>query len=137
MDPLVLAGISAALMGLASLFEKMSLKDATPLTVLTLRTVTMAVLLLAYSFFAQSQKEWVQLTFKTHVFIIVPAILAIFFVGSYFMALQQGTISRVVPIIATAPLFAVIFSLIFLGDPLSFKRMIGTVLIILGVILVR
>ncbi|OGP13193.1 MAG: hypothetical protein A3I75_04780 [Deltaproteobacteria bacterium RIFCSPLOWO2_02_FULL_50_16] len=137
MSTLVLALIAAALMGLASLFEKLSLKEATPLTALTLRIVMMGVILLGFSFVTQAFREWTQLSAKTYLWIFIPAVLAIFFVLSYFSALQEGLISRVVPIVATAPLFALLFSVLLLNEPLSWKRVVGVALVVVGIIFVK
>ena len=54
----------------------------------------------------------------------------------YFMALRFATASRVVPLTSIYPLFTVLFSATLLGEKLSPKVVIGTVLIVVGVALV-
>ena len=137
MSTILWATLAAALMGLASIFEKLSLKEASPLTALTLRFIIMVVVLFGVSLITQSYKEWFQLSGKTYLYILIPSFLAIFFVLSYFTALQEGLVSKVVPIIATAPVFALLFSIIFLQEPLTWKRVLGVLFVVAGVMFVK
>ncbi len=54
----------------------------------------------------------------------------------YYIALKFTYASRVVPLTSIYPLFTVIFSAIVLGESLSPKVVIGTILIVIGVALV-
>jgi transporter family protein len=127
----------ALLSGSAAIFEKVSLKEATPMTVFTIRSLFIVVLLLFVSFFSQGWRPLMQVSGKTLFFILLPATLATMFVGLYFSILKNDLASRVVPIIAGAPLVTAILSILFLGEPFSWKRVIGAILVVAGVILVK
>lgn len=129
--------VIALLMGSAAIFEKVSLKDASPMTVFTIRTVFMAVCLVAVSFFSQGLRPLVQISGRTLLFIIVPATFALIFVSLYFSILKHDLASRVVPIISSAPLVTVLLSIWFLAEPFSWRRFIGALFIVAGVSLVK
>jgi uncharacterized membrane protein len=127
----------AFLMGTAAIFEKASLKGATPLTVFTLRSVFILVFLVGACLMTQGFRPLWEVSGKTLALILIPAILATAFVGLYFSILKNDLASRVVPIIAGAPLVTVLLSTLFLGEPFSWKRLIGVILVVVGVSLVK
>ena len=55
----------------------------------------------------------------------------------YFHVLQSNPSSKVVPLASTYPLIAVIISMLFLKESVTWQRIVGTVLIIAGVLLVK
>lgn len=63
--------------------------------------------------------------------ILVPGTLVLLFI-----ALTTGDVSRVVPIGAAYPAVTVLAAALFLDEPLTLPRVLGTVLVIVGVILV-
>jgi len=54
----------------------------------------------------------------------------------FYFALRQIGASRTVPLSSIYPLFTVLFASVFLGESVSLKVLAGTVLIVIGVILV-
>ncbi len=54
----------------------------------------------------------------------------------YYIALKFTHVSRVVPLTSIYPLFTVVFSAIALGENVSPKVVVGTILIVIGVALV-
>lgn len=54
----------------------------------------------------------------------------------FYFALRQIGASRTVPLSSIYPLFTVLFASVFLGESISLKVLAGTVLIVMGVILV-
>lgn len=127
----------AVLAGAAAIFEKASLRDASPLTVFTLRSLLMTVILLGACLAFGNIKPLAQISGRTALLIATPALFATSFVFLYFSILKDDLASRVFPILAAAPLFTVIFSVFFLGEPFTWKRLFGAVAIVLGVFLVK
>lgn len=125
------------LMGSAAIFEKASLKGASPLTVFTIRTLFMSLCLVTVATFSQGLRPLTEISGKTLLFILIPAIFATIFVGLYFSILKDDLASRVIPIISSAPLVTVLLSILFLGEPFSWKRLIGAILVVAGVSLVK
>ena len=56
---------------------------------------------------------------------------------AYFKALKYSESSRVVPIAGTYPLIALITSIIFLKEELTLAKAIGTLLVVVGIFLLR
>ena len=133
----LLSLLIACLAGTAAIFEKVSLKGASPLTVFTIRSFSMTVWLMAAMALSTGLKPLFQVSGKTLLFILIPAVFATIFVGIYFSILKNDLASRVVPIIAGAPLVTYFLSVFILDEPLSWKRLIGVGLIVAGVSLVK
>ena len=129
--------VIALLMGTAAIFEKASLKEASPMTVFTIRTLFMSCCLVAMSTFSQGLRPLVQISGQTLLFILVPAVFATIFVSLYFSILQHDLASRALPLISSAPVVTVLLSIFFLGEPFSWRRFIGALLIVVGVSLVK
>jgi uncharacterized membrane protein len=127
----------AVLAGSAAIFEKASLRDATPLTVFTIRSLFISVLLAGACAAFGNVRPLFQVSPRTMVLICVPALLATAFVFLYFNILKNDLASRVFPILAAAPLVTVLLSVTFLGEPFSWRRLAGAVLIVAGVALVK
>lgn len=132
-----LALLVPALMGGAAIFEKLSLKEASPLGVFTLRSLFMTAILVAASLATANYREYPRYPQATYLWILIPALLATVFVFIYFMALRGDLASRVVPVVATAPLFTLLYAVLWLGEPMSLKRLAGALLIAGGVWLVK
>ncbi|HSA60471.1 MAG TPA: EamA family transporter [bacterium] len=133
----LLSILVAVLAGAAAIFEKASLRDAAPLTVFTIRSVFISVLLMSACLVAGNVKPLFQVSGRTLGLILIPAVLATTFVGVYFSILKNDLASRVFPILAAAPLVTMVLSVTFLGEPFSWKRLAGAVLIVAGVVLVK
>jgi transporter family protein len=127
----------AVFAGSAAIFEKASLRDATPLTIFTLRSLFISVLLLGACLVFGNVKPLFQVSGRTALLIAVPAVLATTFVFLYFTILKDDLASRVFPILAAAPLVTTLLSVMFLNEPFSWKRLVGAVLIVGGVALVK
>ena len=132
-----LSCLIAVLAGSAAIFEKASLRDATPLTVFTLRSLVISFLLVSACLVLGQVKPLFAVSGRTAGLIVVPAILATSFVFLYFSILRHDLASRVFPILAAAPLVTVVLSVMFLGEPFSWKRLLGAVLVAAGVALVK
>ncbi len=125
------------LMGTAAIFEKLSLREASPLGVFTLRSILMTALLLIISLVTADYREYPRYSAATYLWIAIPALLATAFLLLYFTALKGDLASRIVPVVATAPIFTLFYAIAFLGEPMSWKRLGGAALIVLGVWLVK
>lgn len=133
----LLALLVALLSGTAAIFEKASLRDASPGTVFTLRSLFMTSCLVIYFLFTGQGRTLTEVSGRTLFLILMPGAMALVFLTIYFSILKQDLASRVIPIIGAAPLVTVILSLLFLGEPFSWKRILGALLIVGGVALVK
>lgn len=133
-----LALLTALLWGIAPVFDKLGLGKATPLAALSVRTVVVAIGLLVFFVASGGYREFANLDARS-VFYIALGALAAGLVGQfvYFHALKLGEAARVVPIAATYPLVAALLSITFLKEPVTPGKILGAVLIVLGVVAIR
>jgi uncharacterized membrane protein len=134
---LLLSILIAAMIGISAIPEKLSLKEASPVGVFFIRSFILFVLLSIFALFKGNVREHFQYQAMTYLWIAIPAVLVSCWMLIYFNILQGDLASRVVPIVATAPLFTVLFSVLLLGEPFSLKRLAGALLIVIGVVLVK
>lgn len=120
------------------IFEKLSLERASPITVITLRFIFSASCLVAYSVVTGGYKDFATLDGKTLLYIILAALFGgIVGLLLFFVALKQDFTTKIVPIAATFPLFTALYAFVFLQEHISSQRLMGIVLIVIGVILVN
>jgi len=75
---------------------------------------------------------------KTFLWIILAGFLGgIVGLFLYFVALKQDLTTKIAPITATFPLFTAIYAYIFLHEPITLLRLIGIVLIVLGLMFIN
>jgi transporter family protein len=97
--------------GIAPLFGKAAMLRINPWVGLTMRSFVIALIML--------------------IWVIVSGHLA------YFYAIKYGMISRVIPITAAFPLIALLGGLFLFSERISWDRLVGTIMIIVGIIIIR
>lgn len=133
-----MALVAALCWGIAPIFEKWSLVRASPLTVLTVRSLVVSATLVVVGFLSGQLQDLRRVDGPLFLLIAMGG-----FLGSltglfiYFWALKQDLASTVVPVAGSYPLVAAILGILFLGEPLSIQRLVGACLVALGVFLVR
>ena len=133
----LLALLVAFIWGINPIMEKLSLVKATPLTVLTIRFIMTSIVLTIITLYQGKFYELNNLDSKTYYYIIIPAILAGVGLYIYFIALGKGESSKVVPIIATFPLFTAIYAFLILKESITTPKIIGTFLIVSGLVILN
>lgn len=127
---------SAFFASLTAIFGKIGVaKINSDLATLIRTIVIFFVLLLIISV----KKVWIMpenLSTKSVVFLILSGIATGLSWMFYYRALQIGEASRVAPIDKLSVAFTVLFALLFLGEPFSWKILVGAFLILSGSILV-
>lgn len=135
---MALSLLVALIWGLNPIFEKLSLARASPFTVVTLRFTFMASCLLIVSIATGRYRDFMSVDGKTLLWIFLAGFLGgVVGLSLYFFVLKQDLTSRVVPIIATYPLFTALYAFIFLNESLSALRIIGIFLIVIGLICIN
>lgn len=133
----LLALLVAFIWGINPIMEKLSLVKATPLTVLTIRFIMTSIVLTIITIYQGKFYELNNLDSKTYYYIIIPAILAGVGLYIYFIALGKGESSKVVPIIATFPLFTAVYAFLILKESITTPKIIGTFLIVSGLVILN
>ena len=135
---LIFALLSAITAALVSIFGKIGLKGIDSNTATAIRSIIMA----AFLFFVimiqgkMNQISSIISNIKTISFIILSGIAGALSWLFYFMSLNFGKVSQVAPIDKLSVVFAVILSILFLGEKISIINGVGVGLIAVGAILV-
>jgi bacterial/archaeal transporter family protein len=138
MKAAALALLVASIWGITPIFEKLSLVKATPLTVITLRFIFTTACVIALSLVTGRYREIASVDGRTLLWIFLAGLLGgVFGLLIYFSVLKQDLTSKIVPIAATFPLFTALYAFIFLHENISIERLVGIVLIVLGLIFIN
>ena len=130
--------LTAIFWGSSPILEKMGLTKIEPLTAVTIRSVAVTVVLLIFVALTGRIKDIMQVDAKTTTLFVVSGIMAGFLgMWTYFGALKLAPASKVVPIAAVYPLVTAVLSIIILKEGVTIFRMIGTILIIIGIWFVK
>ena len=135
---LIFALLSAITAALVSIFGKIGLKGIDANTATAVRSIIMATFL-AFVVLIQGKLNQIPSIIsnrKTIVFIVLSGIAGALSWLFYFMSLNFGKVSQVAPIDKLSVVFAVILSILFLGEKVSIISGLGVGLIAIGAILV-
>ena len=133
----ILALLAALLWGIAPIFDKIVVSSGVSPYMANLIRAFGAITFLALAVLLFKKFDLSAFTNKNLVYLLVAGALG----GGlamimYYVALKFTHASKVVPLTSIYPLFTVVFSAIVLGEDVSPKVVVGTILIILGVVLV-
>jgi transporter family protein len=135
---LLFALLTAFLWGSSPIIEKLGLLRTTPLAGVAIRSISITIILLFTLFFTNLGKQLLQVDFKTIALVALGGIISgLLGQWAYFRALKYWEASKVVPIVGTYPLIAFIFSLTFLREELTLQKVMGVILVVVGVILLK
>jgi transporter family protein len=136
MKPQIFALLTAICWGVGGYFEKKGLQlgNLSPQMGITIRTVSALIILGAVSF--PQWKTVPQAGSKAILYMVIGGGVVAGAVGMlcFYTALKGAPLNRVMPIAFTSPLFGALMGVIFSGEPLTFKTIIGMVLTIAGII---
>ncbi len=131
--------LTALLWGLAPILEKIGLKgNVGPLTGVIIRSFSVSIVAFFTLLFLKRVPALFQSNLRDVIFIIAGGIVASF-IGqwTYYTALKHGSASMVVPVAAIYPLVALILSIIFLHEALTWTRVLGIVFVVFGIVLIK
>jgi len=127
--------LSALFASLVAIFGKIGLKDIDSTLATTIRAVVMAGFLVLASLSIGKFSHWNELNSKIMWFIILSGVAGALSWLFYFFALKAGPATGVVALDRTSVIFVIIFSALFLSEGLTWKSVLGGLLIALGAIL--
>jgi bacterial/archaeal transporter family protein len=136
MKPQLFALLTAIAWGVGGYFEKKGLHygNLSPQMGITIRTGIALIILAVVSF--PYWKTVPQAGTKALLYMIIGGGVVAGSVGMLFFytAIKGAPLGKVMPIAFTSPLFSVLMGVIFAGEPLSLKMVIGMVMTIGGII---
>lgn len=124
--------------GVAPIFGKLGLTNTSPGVALTVRSMVITGILLAWVIMSGHSADFSSLTWRDWLFVGLEGISASLLGHlAYYYALKTGEVSRISSIMAGFPAIAVIMAVLFLGEKLTLVKIGGVVLIITGVLLLK
>lgn len=134
-----LAVLSALIWGMAPIFEKVGLNSKIdPYLGVVVRTLPIAFIGLTGLIFMGRIDSLFQVDMKSAAFVIIGGLIA-GFIGQivFYTALKSGEASVVVPVAATYPLVALVISILFLGEAVTWQKVTGIGLVVAGVVMLK
>ena len=128
----IYALLSALFAALTAIFAKIGIKGVDTDLATAVRTVVILMLAWAIVLFKGSSQGIGSLTKVNWIFLIFSGCATGLSWICYFKALQLGRVSQVAPVDKLSVALAIILSVMFLGEPLTWKTASGALLIIAG-----
>ncbi len=134
----LLLAATMLLWGTAPLLEKLGLQGLDPLSGLFVRSGSVTIALLIVILSTGRLPELFAAPAKSTLFFAAAGLLSgLLGTFTYYLVLKSGTVSQVVPIAAAFPLVTTFAAVTVLREHVTPMRVVGTCLVILGVILVK
>ncbi len=135
---LIFAFLSSITAALVAIFSKMGLNGIDPSLATTIRSIIMAVFLTLISFSLKKFQGFSLKSFSSSdwLLIVLAAVSGALSWLFYFFALKTGLATKVVVIDRLSLVFVIILASIFLGEYLSWKVVLGALLMIAGAIII-
>lgn len=126
--------LSALFAALTAIFAKVGIKGVNSDLATAIRTVVIVIVAWGIVFFRKELPGIGALTKQNLLFLILSGLATGLSWIFYFKALQLGEVSQVAPVDKLSVALAIILSVLFLGEVLTWKLAIGALLIIAGTI---
>lgn len=126
---------SAFFAALTAIFGKLGVMELNSNLATFFRTI---IVLVMSALIITSRNEWVNpenVSIKSLIFLVLSGLATGFSWLCYYRALQMGPASKVAPIDKLSVVLIVFFALVFLGEKLTWKVLLGSVFISIGAVL--
>lgn len=122
--------------GISPIIEKVGLRRVDPLIGLWVRTLS-ALIGITLAVYLTTTFQPLKFLEKRDLFYLSLSGITAGFLGMYFYfsLLKMHQASQIVPLTATYPLVATLFGIIILKEPLNLNKILGTLLIVIGIYL--
>lgn len=124
--------LSAFFAALTAIFAKMGIRNVDADLATAIRTLVIGALAWIIAFYKGSTGSIPHLDRQNWIFLILSGLATGLSWIFYFRALQLGKVSQVAPVDKSSVAMAIILSILFLGESLSWKTAIGALLIMAG-----
>lgn len=135
MNWIIYAIVSAVFAALVAIFGKIGLKDIDSTLATTVRSVVMAIFLIGIAFYFGKFSALDTLNSKALTFIILSGVAGAISWLFYFLAIKLGPVSAVAAIDRTSIVFVIFLAFMFLGESLTWAKVLGGLLIGGGAVL--
>ena len=127
--------LSALFAALTAVFAKVGLKGTDSDLATAIRTVVILFISWGIVFFKGSITAIGSLSRQNILFLVVSGIATGLSWIFYFKALQLGKVSQVAPVDKLSVALAIVLSVLFLGEVLTWKSIVGASLVIVGTLI--
>ncbi|RYF85146.1 MAG: EamA family transporter [Chitinophagaceae bacterium] len=124
--------LSALFAALTAIFAKVGIKGVNTDLATAIRTVVILVIAWTIAFFRGGTATISALSKQNLIFLVLSGVATGLSWVFYFKALQLGKVSQVAPVDKLSVALAIVLSVLFLGEALTWKTAIGAGLIIAG-----
>ncbi|MBN1162485.1 EamA family transporter [Patescibacteria group bacterium] len=136
MQWLTFALLSALFAASTSILAKIGVKDINSNLATAVRTVVITIFAWSIVFFHKDFNGLNSISKHSLLFLILSGLTTGISWLFYFRALQLGSVSKVVPIDKLSLVLVVLFGALFLSEKVTFHVVLGSILMIVGAILV-
>lgn len=129
---LLLAFLSALFAALTSVLAKVGIEGVDSHLATAVRTVVVVAMAWMMVFLTHAQSGLAEISRKSWLFLILSGLATGASWLCYYKALQLGEVSKVVPVDKLSVVITVVLAFIFLHEEVTWKSLLGCVLIALG-----
>ncbi len=124
--------------GSAPLFGKAAMLRIDPWVGLSMRSFIIGLIMVIWVLVSGHTSQLLSVKCSTWALVFSEAVLASLLGHlAYFYAIKYGMLSRVIPVASAFPLVALLGGMVFFAERVSWDKLIGVIMVILGVILIR
>ena len=128
----VFAFLSALFAALTSILAKIGISGVNSNLATAIRTVVVVLMAWGMVFLTKGQLGLVNISKKSWIFLILSGLATGASWLCYYRALQEGEVSKVVPIDKLSVVLTLILAFIFFHEDFTMKSLIGSILITIG-----
>ncbi|MEH2112685.1 EamA family transporter [Nostoc sp.] len=128
----IYALLSAGFAALTTIFAKIGVENVNSNLATAIRTVVILVIAWGIVLFQGNVVNILAISQRTMIFLLLSGASTGLSWIFYFQALQAGKASLVAPIDKSSLVLVLLFSVIFLGEPLNLKIILGSSLVVIG-----
>ncbi len=132
----IYALLSAVFAAMTAIFVKVGIKGMDSDLATAIRTIVVLIITWMIAFAKGSTSSIGLLSKQNILFLILSGIATGLSWIFYFKALQIGKVTQVAPVDKLSVALAIVFSIIFLGERLTWQTVVGACLIIIGTIII-
>ncbi len=128
--------LSALFASLTAIFAKIGIKGIDSDLATAIRTIVILILAWSIAFYKGGTNGIGALTSKNLIFLVLSGLATGLSWIFYYKALQMGKVSQVAVIDKLSVALTIVFSIAFLGEAITYKVLLGAMMIIAGAIIV-
>lgn len=131
----IYALLAAVFAALTTIFAKVGLKDINSDLATSIRTIVILIFAWLITLVRGETKGIIHISKQGLLFLILSGLATGMSWLFYFKALQVGKVSQVAPIDKMSLALVILFSILFLGEPASWKTLLGGLFIVGGTLI--